>query len=557
MEKNDPPTAPNGATAEPGPRAIPHWLWIAGILLLALGLRVAQGASRDGIWRDEAQDWYLVTEAETYGDLVTSLEAEGPPPLHYFMEKAVLDVFGASMGNLIALQVVLGTILVGLMIFVGTRCFGRATGYLAGLLTATSPFFIYYSTEPRNYSLFGILSLLHALAFLRFVNKPRARTAALWGASAGAMMLTHYYAIHVIVAAGVFFLLRERTRRGFMLATIAGATCVAVFSPWLPSFFIQSGQDLQPWAWPHLSSRFAIEALRLPFGQKGIGVMAAGLILGIALLRGRTKSGHPAPVVAFSALLSIALISGLTAWMLQLHHGPFNPRYLIGSAVCLVPVGCFYFAQCLSGEVTPRQRVFLRRVGAAGVALSIIFQWSDNGWTRPRTGMKKLVQRLEREERPEDLVWVGPANFGSNFFYYYSGAATVITPPYRERVTRISWAELPTLEEDGPLMETFFADVKSQLDSGGRVWLVLHGLVETSRQWAFREGPSNTSFSGARMLHAEYHIHRRLMRLLFTHGIVMERADWPNTKYWEAVTLMLFRPRVPGDPPLADAVESG
>jgi len=551
MDSTDLPNAPDGEQPEPGPRALPRWFWVAAILLLALVLRAAQGVSRDGVWRDEAQDWFLVTEAETYGDLVTNLQAEGPPPLHYFLEKAVLDTFGESMANLVALQIVLGTLLVGLMIVVGSRWFGNATGYLAGVLTATSPFFIYYSTEPRNYSMFGIVSLLHALAFLRLLKNPRFGNAALWGVAAGVMMLTHYYAIHVIVAAGIFLLLHQRSRRGFLLATIAGATCIAVFSPWLPSFLVQTGQDLQPWASPKTSSRFVVETLRLPLGRRGIGILLAGLAFGIAALR-KSRNGNSTRFDAFTALWFIGLISGLSAWMLQLHHGPFNPRYLIGGVVCVVPAGCFVFAQWLAGAVAAKRRVLLQRVGMATVALALVFQWSENKWTRPRTGMKRLVERLEREERPEDLVWVAPANFGSNFFYHYRGVATVITPPYRERVTRISWAELPTLEEDGPRMETFFAEVKSQLDSGGRVWLVLHGHVEMTRRWAFREGPSSHSFAGARMLHAEFHIHRRLMRLLLSKAVVLERSDWPDSKYWEPTTLILLRPRTSEDPTLTE-----
>jgi len=551
MNTQDTDIATDRAPPTSAPRAVPHWLWVAGILLLAFGLRAAKGASRDGIWRDEAQDWYVVTESDTYGDLLANLRYDGHPPLHYLMEKVVLDVFGTSMAHLVALQVVIGTILVGLIVLLGSRCFGRPTGYLAGLLTATSPFFIFYSTQPRNYTLFGVLSVLHALAFLRFLKKPRGRTAALWGAAAAAMMLTNYYAIHLIVAAGTFWLLRERSRRGFLLAVMAGAACVAVFSPWLPSFLAQIGQDMNPWAWPKVSSKLATETLRIPFGRRGAGILWAGLFLGIAALRYRTAE-KPAPVVAFTALWFLGLMSGLTGWLLQLHHGPFNPRYLIGGVVCVLPAGCFIFAQCLSGGIEFRRRRLLKYVGAVAVALAVLGQWSTKTWTRPTTAMKSLVERLEQEERSGDLVWIGFTAYGSSFNFHYRGVATVITPPYRKRVTRVVWDETATRLEDGPLLETFFEQVEAQLDLDGRVWVVANGYISTSPGWAFREGRSPGYYAGARLPHAQYHIHRRLMRLLFAKGILVERTDWPPERYFEPAELILFRARVPGDPPLAD-----
>ena len=79
-----------------------RYLLLTGlVLLLALGLRFQHAAKRTSVWRDEAQDIFIVKSSGSVDELLTDrLKAEGHPPLHYLIEYWVQQRFGARMAPL-------------------------------------------------------------------------------------------------------------------------------------------------------------------------------------------------------------------------------------------------------------------------------------------------------------------------------------------------------------------------------------------------------------------------------------------------------------------------
>jgi len=521
MSSRPPPASP--ASAEP-PRAL---YWAVLIVLLALGLRAAHALSRDAIHRDEGQQIAIVDGAEGVGDLWRALAAEGAPPLHYLAEYAAVRAFGDGLGPRRALSVAFGTAAAALVLVLGWRAFGARCGLFAGVLAATSPFLIHYSGTTRSYALFSALAGVHALAYLAFLARPGYARALLWGATAALMAYTHYFAFHIVLAGGLYALWRFRSWRGVRLCAAAGAACIVLYAPWLSTLTGQLGHELQPWAPGEREARYAAAVLKPTFGDVGRYLGAYALI----------GAWWRLPRREYASLVTIGLGACVIAWLVQIYRGPFQARYLIGMSVALVPPVCAYLLGVKSA--------WLRRTLIVVLLLS---PWADGSWLRPVSPIPDVIETIERESRPDDLLWVYPPPFGSSFFWHYEGDLRAFTGPFPGRKTLIDWPRYVERLTDLEQANRALAELEDQLARGGRVWLVSLDFHPFGTRWAFGDDDTPELFGRARMLHAEHEFHRRAMRILHAKGVYELWRTWPDRAYHEPVTLILFRPRRPDEP---------
>ena len=230
-------------------------LVLAGLILLALGLRVARLGFQP-LWWDEGWSLYFATT-----DLATMLERTAVdihPPLYYLLLQAWSQVLGKSVLSVRLLSVVIGTATVPLIFVVGRRLLGRPGGLLAALLLAVSPFHIYYSQEVRMYGLVTLLGLAALYFALRWHHPlPEAasgqagasqvsRTAAAshsapWSLvaytlAATAALYTQYYAAFLLLSLNLVVIVgwvRQRRPRRELAAWLGAQLGVALLSlPW-------------------------------------------------------------------------------------------------------------------------------------------------------------------------------------------------------------------------------------------------------------------------------------------------------------------------------------
>ncbi|MGC9333930.1 MAG: glycosyltransferase family 39 protein [Anaerolineae bacterium] len=145
---------------------------LAGIVLLALGLRLARLGFQP-LWWDEGWSLYFATT-----DTVTMFERTAVdihPPFYYLLLHAWIQLLGPSTLSVRLLSVLIGTATVPLLFVLGRRMMGPAGGLLAAFLLATSPFHVFYSQEVRMYSLVTLLGLAAFYSALRWQQSvPRA-----------------------------------------------------------------------------------------------------------------------------------------------------------------------------------------------------------------------------------------------------------------------------------------------------------------------------------------------------------------------------------------------
>jgi hypothetical protein len=524
------------------------------IVLLALLVRGWQGASRKGVWRDEANAFFVVRESATLDELFANLRVESTPPLQPLLEYALQRVAGTDPAWLRAVSVVFGTLTVLGIVALGWRAFHPSCGLLAGLLTATSPYFIRLSGEMRSYALFGLLAVVHAFAYLRYLERRRLGDACLWGASAALLAYAHYYAFPVVFCAAIGALVRGRARADLMLHGAAAAVFLALYAPWIPGFWHQLTSDLQPW-YPPVTGTFGLHyVLKLPLGYLGGFLLGGSLLLGAVAVRARAGAPPDPLRLRFWGLFAISVAPAAVAWAAQVYAGAFEGRYLVATAVPLMPIACLAWSRMFLSEpvrlpVPGRKEPVVAsgamcRVAAwALLAGAVLVQHVDRArWLRPSSPARELASLVHRHARPDDIIWIFPAPYASSFNFYYRGPQQQFAFPFRGRVTRIDWPALRDREQDPAVIDAFLDELRSHLDARRRVWALFVERLPMDSGWAFAEGPS--AGTASRLARAETHVHRRALRILYTRARVAGWWDRPHNDYHEGMTLVLFEPRV-------------
>lgn len=184
---------------------------LAGAVLLAVALRFTALDAR-GWWRDEAVTVELLRLP--FGDLLRAIpDSEGSPPLYYMLAWGWARGFGDSEIGLRSLSALFGTATVVVVFLAGRQLVSRRAGVIAAYLAAASPLLVWHAQDARAYSL---LVLLAALSFLFFVRLDRttARPDAVgFGLASSLALLTHYFAVFLVVPESAWLLAGRRTRR--------------------------------------------------------------------------------------------------------------------------------------------------------------------------------------------------------------------------------------------------------------------------------------------------------------------------------------------------------
>jgi hypothetical protein len=526
-----------------------------GVVLLALLARIWHGAVRGGLWRDEANAFFVVQESSSLEELFRNLRVESTPPLHPLLEYALQRVAGEDPVWLRSLAILFGTLTVAGIVALGWRAFHPVCGILSGLLAATSPYFIRLSGEMRSYALFGLLAVVHAAFYLRYLERRRLLDACLWGASAALLAYTHYYAFPIVFCAGVLALVRMGTRADAVRLGAAAAVFLALYAPWLPSLLHQLGSDLQPWYPPSTSTYGLSSVLKLPLGYAGGFLLGGSLLLGAWTFRPRAPApGAPRgpEALRFWALLAISIAPAVLAWVLQVYVGAFEGRYLVAMAVPLLPAACLFWSRLFLGEpvrcplpwrsytLTVSGEV-LRGIAWALLAAAVVVQHLDQArWLRPSSPAREFAELVEQHGRPDDLIWIFPAPYASSFNFHFHGPQAQIAFPFRGRVTRVDWPALRDREQDPEVIDACLDELDRHLARGGRVWGLFVEKLPLDKSWPFWEGPSPPDAS--RLARAEMQVHRRALRLLYTRARVDGWWDRPHHDYHEGMTLVLFVP---------------
>jgi 4-amino-4-deoxy-L-arabinose transferase-like glycosyltransferase len=230
---------------------VARWWPLAALIVLAAVLRLAT-LDEQSFWYDEAFTPVHVLHSGLGATLRAVVHHENTPPLWYLIAWADARLFGDGAFALRLPSAIAGILTVPVVWAIAERLAGRRAAMIAAALVTVNPLFVWYSQEARAYGLFVLTSALAMLCFVRALDEPtRGRLAAF--ALAGALaLLSHYFAVFLLVPMVLWLLRDGADRRG---ALAAGAALAVVGLALLPLISAQGGHGTQwigHWA---LSSR--------------------------------------------------------------------------------------------------------------------------------------------------------------------------------------------------------------------------------------------------------------------------------------------------------------
>ena len=442
------------------------------LLFLAWALRLYR-LDGQSLWYDEGYSVFLAGKP-----LIESLRwyaGDFTPPLYGALLTLWLPLAGRS-----EFAVRFPSVLAGLLTVAWTARLGWdlarravapkgrwAVGFLAGLLAALSPFYLWHSQDARMYMPQAVAGLAATTLLLRALRAPhrRRRWLAFALAEAAALYLHttsgFLFAFHLVVVLGSRGAIKLRP-----YLALAGA--LLIWLPWLLYALPFLGQNAGYWPgrldWRFLVSRAFrgfVSGGMLPEETAGVAALlwAAVMLLSAALLLGqRSPAGGNAE--GRPALESLLFLAGYLAVPLALMAvlfrsvPKFAPRYLIIASPPLFLLPGLGIGSWLGGD-HPSPGDHLRRA-VAGLLLAPLLVVAGLGlhnlYANPafaKPDFRAAARRVRQAMAPDEIVLLVSGHFFPVWEYYFGpqGWAGLPDDPvlnvnhvlhYREAVQRLN-----------------------------------------------------------------------------------------------------------------------
>jgi mannosyltransferase len=354
--------------AVPPPRdraRLASWWPLAALTLLAAAIRLST-LDLQSFWYDEAFTPVHVLHPSLWATLRSVVHSENTPPLWYAIEWADARVLGTGEVALRLPSALAGIATVAVAWAIGRELedaparSSRRVAIGCAAFVAVNPLFVWYSQEARAYGLFVLMGALATLCFFRVRREPSAGRMAAFAAVAALALLTHYFAVFLLIPMVLALLWDRATRR----LALPGAAAVGVVGlALLPLISAQGGHGTQ-WIgrWPLRERLEAIPQYYLtgysgsPLGH-GVELLVAlpilaGLAFGLWRMRGPGRA--PSPRARRGALLALAIAAcGVLIPIVLVAFGAdyLAPRNLVGAMIPLSTLIAFVVLWPGSGRI--------------------------------------------------------------------------------------------------------------------------------------------------------------------------------------------------------------
>lgn len=458
-------TAPN--ELEPARR----YALLTAIVVAAAALRFFD-LDRISLWSDEIYS-ITVRGARPIPELLV-VPLDPHPPLYFVLLHVWTDVFGTTAASSRSLSVVFSVATVVGVYLLGTELFTDRVGLMAAGFVAVSSFHVHHARIARMYSLFGLLTVLSWLGFVRLRRHSRWNEGGYVVATV-ALFYVHAFALFVLAAQYLFVLLSE-TRAGvsayrwIRLQAVVGVLVAPVlaFLSWrsLGSIIDSAAGAAITWIPP--PSTAAMTTTLLEFvgypahypvagGSPGLWLFSAALLLivcGVVLLAFvtyRPDDGYLLPADwRTSQVASLAILPLVLPFVLSYFLTPlFAPRFTLPASLglaLLVAVGITN----VPGRRLRWGIVAVLLVGMASLTGAYFAADTVEDW-------RGATDALEAGVDGDDLVVVQPGWIQSNLRYY-------------SRAPTGEWAPVSA----GPLSRPTRETLRERFARHERIWVVTY-----------------------------------------------------------------------------------
>ncbi len=317
--------------------AVPCWTpwerWgVAGLMLVLAALTVPT-LGRNGFWIDEI---YTANLTRTWGSMFEFLTRQENNMALYLILLRGWESLGSDEFTIRLLSVVFALLTLPVFHALARRLFDGRTALIGGALLVSNPFFLYYASEARSYSLLVLLTTTASLWFVRGLDEPRYRIWVAYGATLAAGVYAHYFALLIVPVHALALLGRKVPWRQIGVG-------LGVFGLlWLPLVWFRPAASAHELDWlgrPNLASLSSVFRAFFFSGRLANGIVAglcAWLVARWALRRATMSARQ-----GWSLRLAVSwlVVPVVIAFGFSLVCKPaFFSRYLIGCvpAVALI-----------------------------------------------------------------------------------------------------------------------------------------------------------------------------------------------------------------------------
>jgi mannosyltransferase len=499
------------------------------LCLFACGLRLFQLGAQS-LWYDEGFSAWLSAQPL---DVITARTAvDIHPPLYYYLLHYWMLWCGQSEFSLRFMSLVPGVLLVPAIFFLARRLLDEVTGWMAALVTAVSPVYVWYSQEARMYILLVLLTVLSSYFFWRWTEKPtRGHWVAMTLCNVLAVYL-HFYAFFIVAFQLLYFLLwwmRQETRWGVFLSGLASSGVVgAAYVPWARFVFdrLQADQSYFEGTLP-LAEVLRKTLIMFSTGHTMLEIEAllpAAIFLLLAalgwLIVGRLRpdslpswDNNPfrQPMKAGAAarlfLLLYLTVPFILLYVVSYARPKFHPRYLLIASppfLILIAAALTFMIVLFRRSQQARFRnrmIALSLLGASGIMIaSVSLNALWNLYTDPRfnkddfRGAVAAIRANRGADEPTILV----AGHMFPVYSYYDPTGHYVALP-----------DTPTLSTTRVLGYNVANDLNAALSGRSGAWLLLWqndvvdpgGFVQTILDGQATRLAQPQSFWGVQLLH--------------------------------------------------------
>lgn len=476
-------TEPTGAVRAPvapgRAGAVDRWSALSVAALVVPAGLVLRFVARSPLWLDEALSVNIAALGP--GEIVEALRHDGHPPLYYLLLGGWIRLFGTSEVAVRSLSGILSVVAWVAMVLWARRRRPEAVLPMA-VVVGASPLAIRYATEARMYALGTALVAAGALAVDAHRRRARWWTAGAIAVVTGALLLTHYWAFHLLAAVGAGWVVSAvRARRGgrsartALTALAAMAVGSTAFVPWLGVFAFQLAHTGTPWATAPRPTTLVATTLVDLGGVGDEGVLGALVIVVSALLGltavavgpsvleldARTRPFVRTEAALVAATFGIATVAGLVT------GAAYQTRY----ATLVLPLVALVVAA--GPTVSPRwvRTGLLVALAAFGLLGGIRHALAD------RTQGGEVVAAINGAASPGDVVVFCPDQLGPAFSRGLRTDVTAVVYPTLGPPDRVDWVDYEQRNRAARPAEV--ADRIRAMAADRTVWLVWRGGYRT------------------------------------------------------------------------------
>ncbi len=431
--------APSPGSGERG--GVPRWVTGAAAAAVLTGVVLRFLAPAD-LWLDEAQS--VAIARLPVPELLTALRQDGSPPLYYLLLHGWTGVVGESAPAVRALSGLCAVLALPVAWLLGRQLAGRRGAVALTLVLAASPYAVRYASEARMYSLLVLLVLLGGLAVRWAVSRGGPAPVLAVAAGAAALLLTHYWSVHLLAVTGLACLLALRRHRAPAVRVLTGLALGALaFLPWLPSLRSQLAHTGTPWARTGGLSSIPsalrtwhggtdVTAVLLTHAQVCLAVLALVAVPaavagrpGLALAASRSRTRWT--LLALSA--GTLVVGGLVSWVTGSAVSGRYTGVALPAFLALVACGLATVPGRRGYAVLTAVVVLL---GLGGAASSV---------RTPRTQAGEVASALVREAAPGDVVAFCPDQLGPSVSRLAPPGLDLVVYPDLRPADRVDWTD--------------------------------------------------------------------------------------------------------------------